>query len=309
MNYDELLDRIDIFPDPFAVCELRGRCDLGLGQDTGATLHYILSGRGEIVLPGRSDIPVQKGSLILIPGMHRHTLRSVGETTHPTPDCRPAELQLRRLLKTQPGTEAKAQVTALCAHVRVGLRGADDIIDLIRTPLSETIHDGQALAPVLRALLQELSAPGLGSRAMIRALLTQCMIELLRRQFKRQGAGVGWMSVLQDPALWASLRVMLDDPGAPHTVESLAALSGMSRSSFAQRFGDVLGHGPIELLRDLRVQRAGVLLRQSDLPIKSIAHQVGFSSRTAFSRTFERSTGVSPTEFRNGCGGSLPDDV
>lgn len=309
MNFDEVLDRIDIFPDPFAVCELRGACDLGLGQDTGATLHYILSGQGEIILRGAPSIPVSQGALVLIPAMHRHTLRSEGPSTHPVPECKPAELQLRRLLKSEPGAVEDARVTALCAHVRVGLRGASDVIDLIRVPLCENITQGETLGPVLQTLLQELSAPTLGSRAMIRVLLTQCMIDLLRRRFARDKASVGWMNLLKDTSLWASLRAMLDDPGGAHTVESLAELCGMSRSRFAQRFADVFGTGPIELLRDLRIRKAGVLLRESDLPVKAVAHQVGFSSRTAFSRMFERSTGVSPSDFRNGRQGSMPDTI
>ncbi|WP_317057700.1 helix-turn-helix transcriptional regulator [Roseovarius rhodophyticola] len=307
MDFDQVLDRLEIAPDPFAVCELKCNCDVGLGQDTGATLHYILSGQGEIVLRDRPALSVSEGSLVLIPAMWHHRMRSSGLSHNPAPACQPAELELRRLLKDAPGGDSGSHIVALCAHLRVGLRGAPDIVDLIRAPLYGHIAEAEGLAPVLQALLKELSAPQPGSRAMIRALLTQCLIDLIRRRSSRDALGAGWMNVLRDPALWPSLRAMLDDPGAAHTVDSLAALSGMSRSSFAERFAAAYRIGPIELLRDLRIKKAGILLREGDLPVKRIAYFVGFSSRTAFTRMFERNTGVSPTDFRKGLGGSAPD--
>ncbi|MEP4769603.1 MAG: helix-turn-helix transcriptional regulator [Roseibium sp.] len=104
---------------------------------------------------------------------------------------------------------------------------------------------------------------------------------------------------MKDPTVWGALQALLDEPGSDHTVESLATSVGMSRSAFAQRFTEAYGSGPIELLRDLRIRQAGVLLRDSDLPVKRIARTVGFASRTAFSRMFEKKTGVSPSDFRS----------
>ena len=72
----------------------------------------------------------------------------------------------------------------------------------------------------------------------------------------------------------------------------------MSRSAFAARFAGVYGNGPMELLRDLRVQRAAAMLSRSDLPVKRIAQLVGFQSRSAFSRTFTAATGVPPHRYR-----------
>ena len=182
--------------------------------------------------------------------------------------------------------------------MHVGLRGAENVIDLIRSPIVERIDEESPLRPVLNMLLHELSRPTTGSRAMIRTLLTQCMIEMLRRRLAHDDEGLRWMAALRDPSVWEALRALLDAPGDPHTVESLAARVGMSRSIFAQRFSAAYGSGPIELLRDLRLRRAARLLRDTDLPVKTIAHEVGFSSRTAFSRLFEQRTGQSPLHYR-----------
>ncbi|MDV7200141.1 AraC family transcriptional regulator [Roseovarius sp. 10] len=298
MKFEHLFDQLEIATDPFAVCELRGACDLGLGQDANATLHYILSGEGVIQLRDAPDIQVTAGTLALIPALQRHALRSFGGLSDPIPKCNPAELRLRHLIEVSQSDSEGGQITALCAHVRVGLRGAEDAIDLIRAPLIENVSNGSHLYPVLEMLLRELSQPIAGSRAMIRTLLTQCMIEMLRRRLMEGDEGLRWMAALRDPSIWEALNAMLDAPGDPHTVESLAERVGMSRTSFSQRFTNAYGSGPIDLLRDLRLRRAAALLRDTELPVKRIAHMVGFASRTAFSRLFEQRTGESPRHFR-----------
>lgn len=297
MTYEHIFNELEITTDPFALCELRGECNLGLGRVPTATLHYILSGEGEITLRGRNPVQITLGSLVLVPALQSHALHSFGDSADPIPACRPAELDLARHLKaTDHGSNA--QLTALCSHVTIGLRGVKDIVDLVREPMMECVSSGSRMEQPLSRLLDEVSQPGLGSRAMIRAILLECMIDMLRLRLAAHDQALAWMAVLKDPSVWTALRQMLDEPGQPHTVDSLADTVGMSRSAFAKRFSDAYGSGPMDLLRDLRMRMAAKLLRQTDLPVKRVAEMVGFSSRSAFSRMFETKTGQSPRSFR-----------
>jgi AraC-like DNA-binding protein len=272
--------------------------NLGLGQDATAILHYVLSGEGVMELKTAPDVEIHPGSLILVPALQSHTLRSYGGNSDPLPDCKPAELQLQHLMKLSQEQRDGGQLIALCAHVHVGLRGAENVVDLIRCPLVETIDKDNPLYNTLGSFLNEISNPTTGSRAMIKALLTQCMIEILRRRLSADDSGLRWMAALRDPQVWDALHAMMDAPGDPHTVDSLAERVGMSRSTFANRFSAAYGSGPIDLLRDLRLRKAAVLLRDTNTPVKRIAFLVGFSSRTAFSRLFEQRLGQSPLQFR-----------
>ena len=56
----------------------------------------------------------------------------------------------------------------------------------------------------------------------------------------------------------------------------------------------------MELLRDLRMRVAASLLAETGLPVKRVAEQAGFQSRSAFARAFTQHAGVSPRAFRNG---------
>ncbi|MEP3347463.1 MAG: helix-turn-helix domain-containing protein [Litoreibacter sp.] len=298
MTYEHIFNELDITVDPFALCELRGECNLGLGYEPRATLHYVLSGRGEILVRGRKPVQVARGSIVLIPALQNHSLRSFGDDFDPLPTCRPAELDLARLLKTSENAP-NGQLAALCTNVTIGLRGVKDVVDLVREPMVECVSRGSRMEQPLMRLIEEVSQPRLGSRAMVRAILLECVIDMLRSRLTAQDQALAWMAALKDPSVWQALRVMLDDPGKSHSVDSLAHVVGMSRSAFAKRFSEAYGSGPMELLRDLRMRMAGTLLKETELPVKRVADMVGFSSRSAFSRMFEAKTGQSPRSFRS----------
>ena len=298
MDFEHVFDQLEITANPFALCEIEGKCSLNMGRDANASLHYILTGEGELTIQDFPPVSVTAGSLVLIPALQNHELRSFGiiDDSHFT--CDPPELKLKHLLKIESDSYSNGRITALCAHLQVGLRGAVDVIDLLRSPIAEHIDERNALHSTVGLMLKELSQPSLGSRAMIKVLLTQCVIELLRIRLIEDGSEMRWMAALRDPMMWTALRAMLDEPGDPHTVDTLAERVGMSRSAFAARFASAYGSGPIELLRDLRLRRAAELLRDTSLPVKRIAQMVGFNSRTAFSRLFEKQMRKSPTEYR-----------
>lgn len=52
------------------------------------------------------------------------------------------------------------------------------------------------------------------------------------------------------------------------------------------------------IVTDKRLDAAGNLLRSEKLPVESIAHMVGFRSKTSFWREFTRKYGVTPAEYR-----------
>ena len=298
MGYEHVLDNMEVRTEPFALCELRGECELSLGRRPSATLHYILAGQGEIHLPGRHQIPVKKGTLVLIPAMHAHILRSHGNGGSLFPKCSPKNLNLAAHILEAKDTNQNCQLVALCTHITIGLGGIQNVIDLVREPMVEKISADNGLQASLKTIVNEVSDPNLGSKAMIRALLLQCVIELLRNRLLANDVALMWMNALDDPGVWKALHLMLDAPGDAHTVESLAVSVGMSRSTFAMHFSDAYGSGPMELLRNLRVQRAAKLLEESKMPIKRIAEIVGFRSRSAFTRMFTRYVGLPPQKFR-----------
>ncbi|GAA3811767.1 hypothetical protein GCM10022403_051900 [Streptomyces coacervatus] len=90
------------------------------------------------------------------------------------------------------------------------------------------------------------------------------------------------------------------DPGAPHTVRSLAESVALSPSRFAHLFTRQLGQSPMRALREARLRHAARLLESTDLSVDRVAAASGFASPFHFSRVFRARYGVPPGAYRTG---------
>jgi AraC family transcriptional activator of mtrCDE len=91
---------------------------------------------------------------------------------------------------------------------------------------------------------------------------------------------------------------MVARPGAPHTLQSLAEVSGMSRSGFVERFTTVFGRAPMTVLRQLRLKHAAHLLNMDGVSVEQAANATGYQSRSSFVRAFRKAHGCDPSEYR-----------
>lgn len=106
----------------------------------------------------------------------------------------------------------------------------------------------------------------------------------------------------QDPELLRRLLRAKDRMDAASEeewpVRRLARVSGVSEAHFARSFKQAFGVPPHRYLLTRRVERATVLLRDTDLSISEIAFEAGWSSLGTFGRTFRDITGESPGAVR-----------
>ena len=82
------------------------------------------------------------------------------------------------------------------------------------------------------------------------------------------------------------------------SVEDLANELKVSKFHFLNEFKKFSGITPYQHILNTRIGMAKVLLTNSDKRITEIAHELGFSDSSHFSRTFKKNFGVSPKEFR-----------
>ncbi|MGF1513747.1 MAG: helix-turn-helix domain-containing protein [Elainellaceae cyanobacterium] len=86
--------------------------------------------------------------------------------------------------------------------------------------------------------------------------------------------------------------------GREIALADLAELIGMSQFHFGRLFKQSLGLSPYQYLLQQRVERAKVLLRQSNQSIVAIALNCGFNSHSHFGRKFRQLTGIAPKAYR-----------
>lgn len=96
------------------------------------------------------------------------------------------------------------------------------------------------------------------------------------------------------PALdYIRKNYMLDFP-----MDSLADMCNMSSTHFRRTFVSVMNTGCLEYLTKIRIERASLLLRTTDMPILSISEEVGFRSLSSFNRHFSDIVGETPRDWR-----------
>lgn len=125
------------------------------------------------------------------------------------------------------------------------------------------------------------------------------VIECVRDYIEQMQNQNNWLNALIHPELSNALAAIHSQPAFGWTVESLAETCCMSRSKFANLFNQIVGETPLAYLQQHRLRLASQLLKQGQLSIQQIAHQVGYSSETAFSQAFKKQFELSPSQYRN----------
>lgn len=82
-------------------------------------------------------------------------------------------------------------------------------------------------------------------------------------------------------------------------ISELAQRMSVDRTYLHRIFMNEIDMGPKEYLTKVRIRKAQDLLRQSELPIKTISVSVGYENPQQFARVFKQETGFSPREYRS----------
>ena len=82
------------------------------------------------------------------------------------------------------------------------------------------------------------------------------------------------------------------------SIELLSRIVGVDRTYFYRLFKESTKISPKEYLSNLRIEKAKMLLCNSNMNIKEIALSVGFSNYLSFERVFKEKSGVNPTIYR-----------
>lgn len=144
----------------------------------------------------------------------------------------------------------------------------------------------------------EMQNEALGGRLYSETLATQFAIHLLRNyctfpaQLKQYQKGLSRQQ-LQTISQYIDAHIEYSI-----SLQQLANLCQLSSHYFCHLFKQSTGIAPYQYVLQQRVAKAKQLLKQRDLPMVKVALMCGFSSQSAFSRTFSRCVGTSPRKYR-----------
>jgi AraC-like DNA-binding protein len=172
--------------------------------------------------------------------------------------------------------------------------------------------DQAALRWSVERMMQELRERRPGGYLMAEHLAHMMLLQALRLHMAEGGKdGVGWLFALTDRQMGAAISAMHAEPAQRWTLQTLAEVAGMSRSSFALRFKQTVGTSPLDYLTRWRMLLAGDRLTHSGESTSAIALSLGYESESAFSTAFKRVMGTSPRHYgrRQNLAPASPDDA
>jgi AraC-like DNA-binding protein len=148
---------------------------------------------------------------------------------------------------------------------------------------------------VVQFLLIEAEDVQPGAALMISRLIDLVVIRTLRT-WVQQGRASGWLGGLSDARIARVLKKIHEQPLQRFSIEALARMARMSRSSFCERFTALVGRSPLRYHNEWRLTLARDMLAKRNARIGEIGLMIGYESDAAFSRAYKAFFGRSPRD-------------
>lgn len=170
----------------------------------------------------------------------------------------------------------------------VGVDNDELLCDLCDPPLSSVTPDshrtGYTAAALLDRMMSGRDVPAEGHLIAPLGVATRRSTDVL---------------AIDDADISAAVRYIRDHACDGISVEDLLDHVPMSRRVFEHRFKTLLGRTPHQEIARLQIERATQLLRETDLPLSTIAPRAGFRHVEYFSAAFKRQVGMPPSHYRS----------
>jgi AraC family transcriptional activator of mtrCDE len=291
-----LLRNLAVNPEPFALCHLDSGWRVLLPAQPGVVFHFVLKGKGSVRDPNGRCTEVAPNSAIIIPSCSRHSLETKGEVGHELQIDKPPEGT--GICQIVAGSNVEHDMIVACGRINARYGDAVGLFDHLRSLLIVDMSGVSNVESLFDEILDEQAKNAPGCEVIVASLMMQVIVYMFRLLETESNGSLPWLSALQDERLARAIDSIFENPGANHSVESLAADAGMSRSAFAEHFSTAFSRSPINFVNHVRMEHAGRMLYDGAFSIDQIANRVGFSSRSHFSQLFKKHTGQSPTDYR-----------
>ena len=231
-------------------------------------LFYVVDGKGEFNIQGQR-FPVKPNDFVIINPQVEHTELS-------SPD-EPLE------------------------YIVLGLNGLS-FSNL--TPVSEGGHpfsffnlrdEQKDILRYLNAMVQEATSQSMSYELVCHNLLEILLIKILRHQHFDLEVGKQSKATKDISFIKHYLETYYHES---IQLEDLASMTHLSRFYISHSFKKEIGMSPMEYLIAIRIKESKILLRTTNYSISQVADIVGFTTPTYFSKQFRKSTGISPTDYR-----------
>ena len=295
---DALLTALSVDVEAFALCEIAEDVRLVFPPMDVIEVHHVLEGTLYLTIGDEDPIEAPAGAMVIVPpGRLQYLAASQNVATSKISSD--VLLPVRDGMVILDATDGGGAVLRIaCGTVQADPNGSYGPLDGLSKAIAEDLSDAPVVSAAFRAMLEEVAAPEEGAMALTSALMKACLVVLLRRHLQSSRRTGTPPALFSDARIGRAIAAILSCPSADHSVTSLAREAGMSRSAFARDFRATLGVTPMEFVTRVRLNLARRLLVSTVRSVEAIAAEVGFNSRSHFSRVFRDHYGTDPSTFR-----------
>lgn len=290
----EFLNLLDLRGQTWCFVDIKSSGGFNLPPNDAVLFYAVVQGSVQIAGISGGTIELRTGSVTMILSGEPHALRTAADSPTQRLEflCDEQNVDLPPTITLGHGpTSARV----LCAMLKVSWPTGLRRIAMPPAVMLGTDRSNFSTLTAVRVETLQICAAGTGAAAMLTRLAALMLTSALRSH--PQCLLLFKSSQWSDPIAHA-LHLIGTDPSADWSVAQLAQKVGMGRSSFAARFSTQVGHTPMEVITERRMQYAAELLQQGELKISEISDRAGYRSEAAFSRRFTSHFGMSPGSMR-----------
>ena len=226
-------------------------------------IHHVLSGRGRFETRGKSYNLKSGDTFLIYPNM---------EACYRADDEEPWE------------------------YTWVGFDGTDAFYLLNHTDFSETspVLEQAALSVEIERKIKRVYEAK-GTMFYDAVSMTGALYSMIAMLMENSSAEIKQRN-LQSDRVEQAVRYIEEHYSYPISIEDIAGYTGVCRSYLYRMFRKVLKKSPRDYVEEYRIRQACQLLGETNLPVTTIAHSVGYEDPLYFSKAFKKNIGRAPSD-------------
>lgn len=294
-----VMDTLRLTGAVFSLADLTAPWGVASGEHDTGLFHAVISGSCWANPDDGEPVFLSAGQVVIFPQGHEHVMLDDPDSgVSPTWQHVPHRDGGLSRLSIDGGGRA---TTLLCGTVHFDRSRVHPMLTSLPPMIVVGGNDdanGAWIRATVDMMRRELSLATSGSSGVLGRLADVVVLYALRSVLAGEGADIGWLEALRDPAIAEAVALIHEHPSEPWTVGELASAVGMSRSAFYPRFTRALGEPPGTYLIRWRIHLAARMIAESNLTVAAVARRVGYADDAALGRAFRRWTGVNPSRYR-----------
>lgn len=183
-------------------------------------------------------------------------------------------------------------------HFTFEIAGVMDAMKMFQIPYAFQLENRDYFEKVFMEFMQATASrsPSLPLSILKQAKSLELLYIILESAVGQSGSHA---EVSKSASFMDLLSRIVQSPEDPLTLQMMAGELHLHPTYISNRFKELFGKSPMQVQREMRIQRAKTLLESTELSVTEISQRLGYSEIQNFTRLFKSYVGISPTQFRD----------